>query len=134
MAGERGSATLWMVFATVIVFAVCGLVFDGGALINGKQQAINDAAAAARAGAQGIDVASVYDPGPHQLDPAEAIRRAQAFLDAQGWTGTVTATPTQVTVTITRIQHLTFLQTFGLGDRTIDGTATARPEQGYATG
>jgi hypothetical protein len=27
---------------------------------------------------------------------------------------------------------MTFLQTFGLGERTITGTATARPQQGFA--
>lgn len=131
--GDTGAATLWMVFGTLIIFAVCGLVFDGGALINGKQRAINDAESAARAGARAIDVSAVYnDEGPTKLDPVAAEARAQEFLDAQGWTGTVVADATQVTVTITRTQSLTFLQTFGLGDRSISGSATSRPQPGFA--
>lgn len=131
--GDAGAATLWMIFGTIIIFAVCGLVFDGGALINGKQRAINDAESAARAGAQAVDIGAVYTSDEtRQLEPGQAEARARAFLDTQGWTGTVHADPTQVTVTITRTQSLTFLQTFGLGDRTITGSATARPQQGYA--
>jgi len=131
--GDAGAATLWMVFGTIVIFAVCGLVFDGGSLINGKERAINDAESAARAGAQALDVSAVYGQGgTRQLDPAQAETRARAFLDAQGWTGTVHADANQVTVTITRTQRLTFLQTFGLGDRAVSGTATARPEQGFA--
>jgi Flp pilus assembly protein TadG len=131
--GDEGAATLWMVFGTIIIFAVCGLVFDGGSLINGKERAIDDAGAAARAGAQALDVSNVYrQGGTRQLDPTQAEARAKAFLTAQGWTGTVHADATDVTVTITRTQHMTFLGAFGLGDRSITGTATARPQEGFA--
>lgn len=131
VAGERGAATLWMVFGAVIVFAVCGLVFDGGALIAAKRAATNDAEAAARAGAQAIDPASVYTPGSAvRLDPAAAVQAADAFLAANGWTGTVTADTTSVNVTITRTRTMTFLHTFGIAERTVAGTATARPYQG----
>lgn len=133
VSGDAGAASLWMIFGTIIVFAICGLLFDGGALINGKQRAINDAESAARAGAQAVDVAAVYtDDGSRQLDPVQAEVRAHAFLDAQGWTGTVQADATQITVTVSRTQSLTFLQTFGLGERTITGSATSRPQQGMA--
>ena len=131
--GDRGTATIWMVIGTVIVLAICGLVFDGGLLISAKREAINDAEATARAGAQGVDLNALYQQGPQQLDPGAATNRAQAFLEANGWTGTVNATPQSVTVTITRTQHLTFLTMFGLGDRPIAGTATAQPAQGLAT-
>ncbi len=129
---DDGAATLWMVFGTIIIFAVAGLVFDGGTLIAGKRDAINDAEEAARAGAQAIDAGSVLTgAGPH-LDPTAAIARAEQFLATNGWSGTATADNTSVTVTITRQQPMTFLQTFGLGERTITGTATARPQQGFA--
>lgn len=131
--GDRGAATLWMVFGTIIIFAVCGLVYDGGTLISSKRAAINDAEAAARAGAQAVDTATVLSTGdPRQLDPEAAVQRAEDFLDANGWSGTASATTTSVTVTVTRTESMTFLQTFGLGDRPISGTATARPQQGFA--
>lgn len=129
---DDGAATLWMVFGTIIIFAVAGLVFDGGTLIAGKRDAINDAEEAARAGAQAIDAGSVLAGTGPQLDPAAAVARAEQFLDTNGWSGTATADNTSVTVTITHQQPMTFLQTFGLGERTITGTATARPQQGFA--
>jgi Flp pilus assembly protein TadG len=130
---EQGSATLWMVFATIIILAVCGLVFDGGTLISAKSDAINNAEEAARAGAQAVDVGTVLSSGGvGRLDPAEATGRAEAFLARNGWVGTVTADTTSVTVTVTRSQSMTFLQTFGVGSRTITGTATARPQHGFA--
>ena len=130
--GDDGAATLWMVFGTLIIFAVAGLVFDGGTLISGKRDAINDAEEAARAGAQAIDAGSVLAGTGPQLDPAAAVARAEQFLATNGWSGTATADNTSVTVTITRQQPMTFLQTFGLGERPITGTATARPQQGFA--
>lgn len=129
---DDGAATLWMVFGTIIIFAVAGLVFDGGTLISGKRDTINDAEEAARAGAQAIDAGSVLAGTGPQLDPAAAVARAEQFLATNGWSGTATADNTSVTVTITRQQPMTFLQTFGLGERTIIGTATARPQQGFA--
>ncbi len=129
---DDGAATLWMVFGTIIIFAVAGLVFDGGTLIAGKRDAINDAEEAARAGAQAIDARSVLAGTGPQLDPAAAVAQAEQFLATNGWSGTATADNTSVTVTITRQQPMTFLQTLGLGERTITGTATARPQQGFS--
>ena len=131
--GDRGAATMWMVMGTVIVLAVCGLVFDGGLMISAKRDATNDAEAAARAGVQGRDLGAVYNTGPQRIDPTAATNHANAFLARNGWSGTVSADTQSVTVTITRSQHLTFLTMFGLGTRTITGTATAVPAQGLAT-
>lgn len=130
--GDAGAATLWMVFAVTIVFAVAGLVFDGGNLISTKREAVNDAEEAARAGAQAIDISTVLGAGGTQLDPAAATARAQQFLATNGWAGTVTADTQSITVTVTLHRSMTFLQTFGLGERTINGTATARPQTGFA--
>lgn len=132
LAGDRGAATMWMTFGVVIVLSVCGLTFDGGMLISAKRQAINNAEEAARAGAQALDPAAVYGTGPRTLDPAAAVARAEAFIAANGWTGYATATPTGVTVTIERTQTMTFLTMFGVADKTVAGTATARPYQGLA--
>lgn len=129
---EQGSATVWMVFATVIILAVCGLVYDGGDLIATKRQAINNAEQAARAGAQAIDTTVLMSTGNVQLDPTEAIARADAFLAANGWSGIATATTTSVSVTVERAHQLEFLQTFGVTKRTVTGNATARPHHDLA--
>jgi len=130
--GERGAASVWMVFGTVIVLAVAGLVYDGGGLIATKRQTINNAEQAARAGAQAIDTDALMATGTVQLDPDAATARAQAFLTANGWSGTATATTTSVTVTVTRAQPLAFLHTFGVADRTVTGTAAAQPHHDLA--
>ena len=74
--GDRGAATMWMVMGTVIVLAVCGLVFDGGLMISAKRDATNDAEAAARAGVQGRDLGAVYSTGPKRIDPTTACELA----------------------------------------------------------
>jgi Flp pilus assembly protein TadG len=130
---DTGAATVWMIMGTLIVLAVCGLVFDGGLLISGTRKATNDAETAARAGAQALDVGAIYGDGTHRLNTAAAVNEANAFLARNGWTGTATADSQTVTVTITRTQRLTFLTMLGLGSRTITGTATARPARGLAT-
>ena len=128
--GEVGSATVWMVFATLIVFAVCGLVYDGGALLTGRQQAIFEAESAARAGAQAVDTEVLYSSGQTQLDPQAAEALATQFLLRNGWQGTASATPTQVTVTVEVPVKMTFLQTVGMADETESGSASASPEIG----
>ena len=129
---ERGSATVWMVFGTVIVLAVAGLVYDGGGLIAAKRQTINNAEEAARAGAQAIDTNTLMATGTVQLDPTAAVGRAEAFLAANGLTGTATATTSSVTVIVTQHQTLAFLHSLGVSDRTITGTATAQPHHDLA--
>jgi Flp pilus assembly protein TadG len=130
--GDVGAATVWMVFGTTIVLAVAGLVYDGGNLIAAKRSAIDDAEETARAGAQAIDPASIRLGGPARLDPDAAVASAQQFLTTNGWTGTVSADTTTVTVTISRQQSPTFLHALGVGSKTVNGTATARPHQGLA--
>lgn len=130
--GDRGAATVWMVLATTVIFAVAGLVHDGGSIISTRRAAIGDAEAAARAGAQGLDTAAVLAGEPARLDPADAVARAEAFIAANGWTGHATADPETVTVTIRRRKAMTFLSSFGIGTRTVTGTATARPQPGLA--
>jgi hypothetical protein len=121
-----------MVFATIIVLAVAGLVYDGGGLIATKRQTINVAEQAARAGAQAIDTSTLMATGVVQLDPTAASARAEAFLATNGWTGTASATTTSVTVTVTQTRPLVFLQTFGIGLPTVSGTATAEPHHDLA--
>jgi hypothetical protein len=120
-----------MTLATTIVLAVAGLVYDGGQLIAGTRAAVNDAEQAARAGAQVIDTATLYDQGTPALDPIGAEAAARAYLNANGWDGAVRADTNTVRVTVTRRQPMVLLGAFGVPARTITGTATATTQQGY---
>ena len=75
---ERGAASVWMVFATIIVLAVAGLVYDGGGLIATKRQAINVAEQAARAGAAGRVITVML---PDQRDDVRKLMK-QAGISA----------------------------------------------------
>lgn len=131
--GDDGSATLWLAIFAIVLFFVVGLVYDGGLRISATREATNVAEEAARAGSQALAPGRVYDGSQGTLDPQGAIARAQGFLDSRGWTGTVEATPTAVTVTVTRSQALAFSQLWGATTATVTGHATAHPIRGYAT-
>jgi hypothetical protein len=78
-------------------------------------------AAAARAGAQELDV-TVLHQGGVRLNPDAAATAAQALLDAAATTGTVTVAGDTVTVTVTRRLPMRLLP---LRDRQITAQAAA---------
>jgi hypothetical protein len=110
--------------------AVAGLVVDGGSILAARQHAFEDADAAARAGAQAVDVAALRGGRPVSLDPGRARQLAQAQLAASGESGTVTVTGDDVTVVITRTQPLSILGFVGLSSVTIHASGTAHAVRG----
>src|SRR5690606_37610322 len=85
---DRGSATVWMTGVTVATFLMVGLVLDGGVMLRARSDAFAIAAAAARVGAQQLDVDAAVE-GTAVLDPAAAEEAAMAYLSAHGVTGSV---------------------------------------------
>ncbi|NEE02783.1 TadE/TadG family type IV pilus assembly protein [Phytoactinopolyspora halotolerans] len=77
---QRGSVSALVVVLIVMLFAVAGLVYDGGRAINARQQAFDDAEQAARAGADQIDVDLFRGSGIVRVIPAEADAAAREFL------------------------------------------------------
>jgi hypothetical protein len=59
---ESGMVTAFVVIFTLALVLMAGLVLDGGLALAAKVQAIDDGQAAARAGAQAIDIPT-YRPG-----------------------------------------------------------------------
>lgn len=103
-----------------------GMAYDGGEVLNAKVQAQNDAAEAARAGAQALSVASRH--GPVTVSAASAA--AEQYLATTGHTGTVTVAGVNVTVTVPYHQALTILTAFGMTSATGTETATAAATEG----
>lgn len=128
--GEAGMVTAFVVIFTSALILLAGLVFDGGLTLAAKVQAIDEAQAAARAGAQALDLASYRATGQAVLDPVAATADAEAYLAATGHTGTVTVAGDQVTVTVRISQPTQILGIAGIGSLTVSGTGTARAEQG----
>ena len=127
---ESGMVTAFVVIFTLALLLMAGLVLDGGLALAAKVQAIDDAQAAARAGAQAIDIPTYRASGQITLDPAQAAADAERYLAAAGHTGTVSVNGEQVTVTVTITQPTQILSLAGIDHLTETGTGTATAEQG----
>jgi hypothetical protein len=127
---ESGMVTAFVVIFTLALLLMAGLVLDGGLALAAKVQAIDDAQAAARAGAQAIDIPTYRASGQITLDPTQAAAEAERYLAAAGHTGTVSVNGEQVTVTVTITQPTQILDLAGIDHLTETGTGTATAEQG----
>ena len=129
---ESGMVTAFVVIFTLALIVVAGLVLDGGLALAAKVQAIDDAQAAARAGAQAIDSPLYRSTGQITLDPSQATQDAEHYLSESGHTGTVAVKGEQVTVTVTISQPTQILSLAGINHLTVSGTGTATAQQGGA--
>ena len=129
-ASESGMVTAFVVIFTLALLFMAGLVLDGGLALAAKVQAIDDAQAAARAGAQAIDIPTYRASGQITLDPAQATADAQHYLAVAGQVGNVSVNGEQVTVTVTITQATQILSIAGVDHLTETGTGTATAEQG----
>jgi hypothetical protein len=118
-----------MVFLTAVL-ALAGLTLDGGLALGAQVRATGQAEAAARAGAQAIDLAEYRRHGTVRLLPAQANNDAHAQLSAEGATGTVTVDGETVTVAVTATYPTQLLGLVGIGSLTVHGEAHAHPQPG----
>ncbi len=127
---DRGQATAFMVILTVGILAVAGLTLDGGLALAAKVKANGHAEAAARAGAQAIDLTRYRATDTLRLVPAEAIADAQHHLATVSATGTVTVSGDTVTVAVTASQPTQLLGMVGISTLSVHGEASAHPQRG----
>ncbi len=132
VAGDEGMVSAFLLATMIGLFAVAGLGLDPGEAYAAKIKAIGQAEEAARAGAQQLDLTTYRTTGTLQLDPAAAEQAAQRFLTAQhlAGTGTVTATTTRMSVTITTGYRTQLWQLAGVDTITVHATGTAVPQRG----
>ena len=122
LADERGSITGFVAVIATALVMVAGMAYDGGQVIHAHNAARNDAAQAARAGAQEIDITHLRQTSDPRLDPVEAEAAALDYLAQVGATGTAVVDGADITVTVTRTQPIHILPG---QDRTIIVTETA---------
>lgn len=128
-----GQVILWVAIMLPLFLAIIGLAIDGGTLFAERRRAQNAADAAARAGAQQIDVDHYRATGEVLLDQGWARYEARRYLAALGeGSATVDTTGQQVTVTVRRDVRLSFLKLVGVGDVAIGASAVAEPFYGIA--
>jgi hypothetical protein len=125
--------TAFVVIFTFALLLLAGLVIDGGLTLAARVQAIDEAQAAARAGAQAINLPLFRSTGEVVLDPAQATQDAQAYLSATGHAGTVAVNGDQVNVAVSITQPMQILGIGGIGSLTVTGHGSAIAEHGVTT-
>ena len=124
--------TAFLVALTTSLLALAGLVLDGGLALATKVQAAGVAEAAARAGAQAIDLGAYRLDNRLTLAPDQAASRAQAHLSAAGVDGKVTVSGNTVTVVVTASQRTQLLGLVGISSISVKATGHASPHRGVA--
>ncbi|GIE93897.1 pilus assembly protein TadG-related protein [Paractinoplanes rishiriensis] len=127
--GDAGQVTPFAVILTIALLAVAGLVLDGGLALSAKVQALDVAQAAARAGAQQLDLVQYRTTNVAVLDPTRAASAARAWLAAAGVAGDARATTATVTVTVRRTSNTQLLQLVGVRQLRVSASATATAVQ-----
>jgi Flp pilus assembly protein TadG len=125
-AGERGSVLPFTAVVVAALVACAGLAVDGGRILAARRDATAIAAAAARRGSQELAFADLAD-GRAAIDPARATAVAEAYLASAGVTGSVAATPQEVSVTVTVTTSTVVLGAFGIGSKSVTATRSAAP-------
>ena len=129
---EAGTVTAFVVIFSFALLLLAGLVIDGGLTLAARIQAIDEAQAAARAGAQAVDIALFRSTGEVVLDAAQAKGDAQLYLAATGHSGTVQVNGNQVDVTVSITQPMQILGIGGIGSLTVTGRGSATAEHGVS--
>lgn len=128
---EEGQVTLLVLGLAVALFALAGLVVDGGRELAAEQHAYSLAEAAARAGAGALSPAGLHR-GALVVDPARATAAAQGLLRSAGHLGEVTVAGATVTVTVAWSEPTEVLSLVGIDRLAVRATATAADTNGTA--
>lgn len=130
LGGDSGQMTPFAIVMIITLMAVGGLVLDAGLALSQKVQALDLAQAAARAGAQKLNLFEYRTTGVAELDPPSAAAAARAWLTTAGVDGSASATTTTVTVTVHRTSRTQLLQLVGVRQLAVSATATATAVHG----
>lgn len=131
---ERGAVTVFVVVLTMALLLMGGLVLDGGNTLAAQRRAFNEAEAAARAGAQAVDLDVLRATGAVQLDPAAAAALAESHLAGTGHRGTVHVEGDTVRVSVAFRQPMLILGVAGVGPLEVTGVGEARAVRGVVVG
>jgi Flp pilus assembly protein TadG len=126
--------TLFFVVAVLALFAMLGLVVDGGTKIRAAQQANGLAEEAARAAGQVLTVPAAVRGDPVVADPQGAAEAARRYLRSNGVTGSVQLSDggRLVVVQVIVTRPTVFLALLGVASLTVEGRATARLVRGVS--
>jgi Flp pilus assembly protein TadG len=123
-AGDSGTITVFVALLAVALFALAGLVLDGGRAVSAQQAAQDEADQAARSGAQALSV-NALRTGAVELDAHAAVANAVAYTVAAGHPGTATVVGNAVEVSIHYRVPTDILGIVGIGTLPVSATGRA---------
>jgi Flp pilus assembly protein TadG len=121
---EVGSLTVFVAVIAVALFALIGLVVDGGRAVAAQSAAAGEAEQAARLGADQISLGAIRS-GTVAIDSSAAARAAAAYLRAAGATGVVTVSGQTVKVHIESFEPTVILGIVGVERVAVSASASA---------
>lgn len=127
---DDGHVTAFVVVLMTGILALAGLGLDGGLALAAKIRAVGQAEAAARAGAQAIDLDTYRATGRLVLVPDLAVAAARTQLVAAGAEGEVSLRDGGVVVRVTATHVPRFLGLAGITELGVSGEARAVPQGG----
>ncbi len=132
---ERGQVAAFVVVFAVALIFLAGLVIDGGHALAAKRRAMNEAQAAARAGAQALDLDAYRRGGGFNLDPDAARAAALSYLARTGHAegSEVAVSGATVSVSVRFEQPMSILGAGGLGSVSVSGQGSARTVRGVVS-
>lgn len=122
---DTGSATAFIVIMTIALIVVAGLVLDGGLALSAKATAMDVAQAAARDGADQLNLTEYRNGADPLIDPAAAERAAETWIREAGYSGTASADSDSITVTVHTTQSTQLLSIVGVNQLRLSASATA---------
>ncbi len=122
-----------MVLLLVALFALLGLVVDGGSALTAQQSAQVEAEQAARAGAGAISVDGLR-AGVVEIDPQAAVAAAQGFMASSGHPGSATVSGGVVSVRLAYQVPTVILGIVGIDHLSVAASAAAVNVNGVARG
>lgn len=130
--GETGSVTLFFAVAAMALFAMAGLVVDGGVKIRAARHADALAEEAARAGGQALLLPPAVRGDRAAADPQPAAAAARRYLAAHDITGSVRVADdgASILVAVSVTRPTVFLGLLGIPALTVHGRAEARLVRG----
>jgi len=130
---ERGSVTLWVLYWSMSVLFISGFGLDLWRGVSVRRSLVEQAEAAASAGANAVDVETFRRTGEVVIDPGLADEMARANLRAQGDADlvdraqiTVDPGTQEVTVTLEAAVDFTLVKVFLSGEAPLQVGVTAR--------
>ena len=126
---EAGVVTVFVVALMAVFVALGGLVVDGGMLLDARRRAVNEAEAAARAGAQALAPEALRSGGS-DVAVAGAESAVRRYVAVTGHDARAAVAADVVEVTVSFRQPLVVLGAFGLVSPVVHGTARVQAVRG----